>query len=336
VLRAELKVKSRKLKEKASKCRNIRRNVMADTIRIGTRGSDLALWQAKHVAGLLAQAYPSTAIELKVYTTKGDSIVDKALPAIGGKGLFTEELERALMAGEIDCAVHSLKDLPVKQAEGLRISTAPERAAVEDVLISKHGLSLDQLPKGAKIGTSSLRRSAQLLHYRSDLHIIDIRGNVPTRISKALDPSSEYDGTILAQAGVERLGLMDKVSQIIPLEIMLPAPAQGAIGIQHRNEESFHLGSHKTFAAVSIERAFLGKLDGGCSVPVAAYAEFLDEKETILRFRGAVISIDGKRRISIDKTSTILEPKEWGMFARVLANEALAQGAADILAEAKQ
>jgi hydroxymethylbilane synthase len=309
---------------------------MVEIIRIGTRGSDLALWQAKHVAGLLAEAYPSATIELKVYTTKGDTIVDKALPAIGGKGLFTEELERALMAGEIDCAVHSLKDLPVKQPESLRVSTAPERAAVEDVLIAKHGIRLDQLPKGAKIGTSSLRRSAQLLHYRPDLQIIDIRGNVPTRIAKALDPNSEYDGTILAQAGVERLGLMDKVSQIIPLEIMLPAPAQGAIGIQHRTEESFQLGSHKTFAPVSIERAFLGTLDGGCSVPVAAYAEFLDEAETRLRFRGAVISIDGKRRISIDKTSTIIEPHDWNMLARSLANEALAQGAAEILAEAKQ
>jgi hydroxymethylbilane synthase len=308
---------------------------MPETLKIGTRGSELALWQANHVADLLRAAYPDMTVELVTFTTKGDTVLDKSLPAIGGKGLFTEELERALLAGEIDCAVHSLKDLPTEQPAGLTIGAVPKRAAVEDVLISKHNLTLDKLPVGAKIGTSSLRRAAQLRHYRRDFEIIDLRGNVPTRINKALDPDSDYDAIVLAQAGVERLGLMDKVTQIIPLEIMLPAPGQGAIAVQCRDEDYLvtRINHRETNLAVTAERAFLNKLDGGCSVPVAAYTYIADD---VLSFQGCVIAIDGSRIVA----STAKNRIERGLAQAIrmghyAAHEAIQQGADKILAEVK-
>jgi hydroxymethylbilane synthase len=313
---------------------------MPATIKIGTRGSELALWQANHVADLLRAAYPDTTVEIVTFTTKGDKVLDKSLPEIGGKGLFTEELEQALLAGEIDCAVHSLKDLPTEQPKGLVIGAVPKRGAVEDVLISKHNLPLDKLPQGAKIGTSSLRRAAQLRHYRSDFQIIDIRGNVPTRITKALNPDSEYDAIVLAQAGVERLDLMDKVTQIIPLEIMLPAPGQGAIGVQTRIEQhsmSFFMritDSNTGYATLS-EREFLHRLQGGCSVPVAAYVKRINNE---LIFKGRVISVDGKTFIEVDKIATL---KQYGQDDEAIylgaraAITAIEQGADKILAEVK-
>jgi hydroxymethylbilane synthase len=308
---------------------------MSKTIKIGTRGSKLALWQANHVADLLREQYPDTQIELVIFTTKGDKILDKSLPSIGGKGLFTEELEQALLSSDIDCAVHSLKDLPTENPEGLTIGAVPKRAPVEDVLISKHGKNLDELPKGAKIGTSSLRRAAQLRRYRADFEIIDIRGNVPTRINKALDPDSDYDAIVLARAGVERLELSEHITQIIPLEIMLPAPGQGAIGIQCRSEDlRFDRLSHQeTLLAVTTERAFLNQLEGGCSVPVAAHAYMIDDN---LVFTGRVIAIDGKRVITPTVKNLLsngfLQAIDIGRYA---ANEALYQGADKILAEAK-
>jgi hydroxymethylbilane synthase len=314
---------------------------MPATIKIGTRGSELALWQAHHVADLLRAAYPDTTVEIVTFTTKGDKILDKSLPEIGGKGLFTEELERALLAGEIDCAVHSLKDLPTEQPKGLVIGAVPKRGAVEDVLISKHNLTLDKLPQGAKIGTSSLRRAAQLRHYRSDFQIIDIRGNVPTRIAKALNPDGEYDAIVLAQAGVERLGLMDKATQIIPLEIMLPAPGQGAIGVQCSQSASqlvSKINDEKTWLAVSAERQFLNRLEGGCSVPVAALGQFERHK---LHFEVRVISEDGQKLIKLSRTTGLDLAELFTHFAKVtdlgddLAFEALKQGADKILAEVK-
>jgi hydroxymethylbilane synthase len=311
---------------------------MSKTIKIGTRGSRLALWQANHVADLLREQYPDTQIELVIFTTKGDKILDKSLPLIGGKGLFTEELEQALLNGDIDCAVHSLKDLPTENPEGLTIGAVPKRAPVEDLLISKHGKNLDELPKGAKIGTSSLRRAAQLRRYRSDFEIIDIRGNVPTRINKALDPDSDYDAIVLAHAGVKRLELSEHITQIIPLEIMLPAPGQGAIGVQCRDDESRKfiggISAYQTRVAVTIERKFLNKLDGGCSVPIAALVTFINKNE--VRFRGLVASVDGKRIIEIDRVARIIEPfDDIRFFSSSVANSALEQGAAEILAEVK-
>jgi hydroxymethylbilane synthase len=320
---------------------------MPKTIRIGTRGSELALWQANHVADLLREQYPDTSVELVIFTTKGDKVLDKSLPSIGGKGLFTEELETALLKGEIDCAVHSLKDLPTENPKGLIIGAVPKRASVEDVLVCKHGKTLDKLPKGAKIGTSSLRRAAQLRRYRPDFEIIDIRGNVPTRISKALDPDGDYDGIILARAGVERLELSKHITQIIPLDIMLPAPGQAAIGVQCRsNIEDISLfwpiNDIETRVQVFAERGFLNRLEGGCSVPVAAYAD------KFLRLKGRVIAEDGQRIISVNGKWSI--PIVRGLSIQgsqsaidhaaiddgfILADKALEQGAAEILAQVK-
>jgi hydroxymethylbilane synthase len=326
---------------------------MPATIKIGTRGSELALWQAHHVADLLRAAYPDTTVEIVTFTTKGDKILDKSLPEIGGKGLFTEELERALLAGEIDCAVHSLKDLPTEQPKGLVIGAVPKRAAVEDVLISKHNLALDKLPQGAKIGTSSLRRAAQLRHYRNDFQIIDIRGNVPTRITKALNTDGEYDAIVLAQAGVERLGLMDKVTQIIPLAIMLPAPRQGAIGVQCRNSKVerrlFDAINHlPSDAEISAEYTFLHTLEAGCSMPVACYGKFYFDKHGVatLDFTGKVLDISGNTVLQLTDTITLEYPANssepgpsWshtaGVHGGAFAYKLLKQGADKILAEVK-
>lgn len=315
---------------------------MPDTIRIGTRGSKLALWQANYIEGLLNTAYPDTKTEIVIFTTKGDKILDKSLPSIGGKGLFTEELEAALLNGDIDCAVHSLKDLPTDEPFGLTIGAIPERAPVEDVLISKGKLSLDDLPEGAMIGTSSLRRAAQLRTYRPDINIIDIRGNVPTRIKKALDPDSDYDAIVLARAGVERLGLQEHIAQIIPQELMLPAPGQGAIGVQVRFEDN----SQEIFAPLTdlatrltaiAERAFLNRLQGGCSVPVAASATY--ENDTI-KFIGRVISVDGQQIVEVTREATALAntnpwiiAEEVGRYAAV---DAIKQGAKEILDEVQK
>lgn len=306
-----------------------------NTIKIGTRGSQLALWQANHVADLLRQHYPSTEVELVTFRTKGDNILNKSLPSIGGKGLFTAELEAALLSQEINCAVHSLKDLPTINPDGLTIGAVPQRAAVEDVLISKHGITLEALPPHAAIGTSSLRRTSQLKHFRDDIEVIDIRGNVPKRIEKALDTESAYDAIVLARAGVERLNLMQHVSQTLSLQMMLPAPGQGAIAIQCRADKAhiFEKLTHiPTWLAVSAERAFLRQLDGGCSVPVAAYAYYADGT---LHFTGRVASVDGQQWIEINQSTSIEEALHSVTVAKTLgreaAEEAIEKGANRIL-----
>jgi hydroxymethylbilane synthase len=312
---------------------------MPETIRIGTRASKLALWQSNHIADLLRRTYPEREVELVVMTTKGDKILDQSLPSIGGKGLFTEELEAALLRGDIDCAVHSLKDLPTDNPPGLVVSAIPERAPIEDVLVSKGQRSLADLPQGATIGTSSRRRAAQLLRQRPDLHIIDIRGNVPTRIRKALDPDSDYDATVLAHAGVMRLGLTEHIAQILSLDVMLPAPGQGAIGIQTRTDNAdlfAPLIDWQTRLAVTAERTFLNKLGGGCAVPVAAHTVL--DGDT-LRFRGRVNDVDGRKQIEVTRTANAQADSHALTIAaaigRSAAEEAIQQGANEILAELK-
>ena len=312
---------------------------MPETIRIGTRGSQLALWQSNHIADLLRRAYPEREVELVVMTTKGDKILDQSLPSIGGKGLFTEELEAALLRGDIDCAVHSLKDLPTDNPPGLVVGAIPERAPIEDVLVSKGKRSLADLPQGATVGTSSRRRAAQLLRQRPDLHIIDIRGNVPTRIRKALDPDSDYDATVLAHAGVMRLGLTEHITQILSLDVMLPAPGQGAIGIQTRTDNAdlfAPLTDWQTRLAVTAERTFLNKLGGGCAVPVAAHTVL--DGDT-LRFRGRVNDVDGGKQIEVTRTANAQADSHALSIAaaigRSAAEEAIQQGANEILAELK-
>ncbi|MEO0565051.1 MAG: hydroxymethylbilane synthase, partial [Chloroflexota bacterium] len=264
-------------------------------------------------------------------STKGDQILDKSLPSIGGKGLFTAELEAAMLEGHVDCAVHSLKDLPTENPDGLIVGAIPVRAPVGDVLVSRGDIALEDLPHGATIGTSSLRRASQLKAHRPDLSIIDIRGNVPTRIDKATDPEGPYDATILAHAGVSRLELMNRTSGVIPLDVMLPAPGQGAIGVQCRDEDKSRtllapLTHEPTKVAVDAERVFLSALGGGCAVPVAALGTV--EGDT-LHLTGRVASPDGTQVITVEGNAPIGDGEALGMS---LAKQAIEQGASTVLA----
>ena len=295
-----------------------------------TRPSALARWQTQWVISALQETHPRLACEEKVITTQGDKVLDKPLPEIGGKGLFTQELESELLSGAVHCAVHSLKDLPVENPVGLTVGCIPARAEVRDVLISKNGYTLETLPPGSVIGTSSLRRAAQVLFARPDVTIASLRGNVDTRLHKALE--GQYDAITLAGAGLTRLGLEEYVTQWLSLEVMLPAPGQGALAVQCRadDEETLSLLSAledaPTRVAVTAERQFLLGLGGGCAVPVAAYAA-VSGRQSAISLTGLVASIDGKQLIKvIDKGS---DPKELG---KQLAEEAITKGANQILA----
>lgn len=297
------------------------------TLALGTRPSQLARWQTGYVAGLLESTLPGLKTRMVLITTEGDRVLDKPLPEIGGKGLFTAELERALHAGEIDLVVHSLKDLPVETAPGLSVAAIPQRADARDVLISAKGWSLDSLPTGAKVGTSSLRRSAQLLSARPDLTLLPLRGNVDTRIRKAMQ--GDYDAIVLAAAGVLRLGLEGHVTQFLPFEQMLPAPGQGALAVQCRADDRelrdllAKIDDAGTRAAVEAERAFLSGLGGGCSAPVAAYA--VRSGDAII-LTGLAASADGFRVARVTGTGT--QPLALGQS---LADQVLAQGAGEWL-----
>ena len=288
-----------------------------------TRPSALARWQTEWVMDQLRQAWPGLACEAEVITTRGDRILDRPLPEIGGKGLFTEELEAVLHDGQVNGAVHSLKDLPIEIPEGLTLGAVPERAEVRDALVSARGYTLDTLPQGALVGTSSLRRKAQVLLYRPDLRVEPIRGNVDTRVRKALE--EQYDAVVLAGAGLIRLGLEEQISQWLPLEVMLPAPGQGALAVQCRAEdqETLHylaaLEDAKTRLATRTERAFLNGLGGGCSLPVAAHAVLHDGEIELL---GLVVSPGGEKAVTVQRTGR--EPEALGAQA---AHEALEAGA---------
>lgn len=306
---------------------------MGKHITVGTRRSDLAMWQTRRVIDLLTAAYSDLTAKIKVISTKGDEIIDKPLPEIGGKGLFTQALENALRAGEIDLAVHSLKDLPTQNPPEIIIGAIPERADARDVLVSRNGETLDQLQEGATVGTSSRRRAAQLLAYRDDLTVIDIRGNVPTRIEKAKDPDGPYDATVLAKAGVDRLELGDEISQILSMDVMLPAPGQGALGIQCRDDDASRsllapIVDTETLRCVTAERAFLRRLEAGCSAPVAAYAT--------IDAQGQVEMIG---RVALPNGQLVIERRGRGEDADELgdqmAKQALAEGADDILRTVK-
>lgn len=243
---------------------------------IGTRGSDLAMWQSNFVAAKLETLFPDLEVEIKVIQTTGDKLLDVPLSDIGDKGLFTRQIETALLNGEIDIAVHSLKDLQTVQPDGLAIGAVLEREVSNDVLISEKYDSIDDLPHAAKVATGSLRRRSQLLHYRPDLQIFDIRGNVPTRLEKFAN--SDLDAMILAYAGLHRLGLDKHLAQIIPFEIMLPAVGQGAVAVEIRDGDTEtrevveKLKHDETHVCVTAERSFLRTLEGGCQVPIGAAA----------------------------------------------------------------
>ena len=295
-----------------------------------TRPSALARWQTQWVMTALQEAHPGLVCEEKVITTQGDKIIDKPLPEIGGKGLFTQELESELLSGAVHCAVHSLKDLPVENPYGLTVGCMPIRAEVRDALISKNGYTLEALPNGAVVGTSSLRRAAQILSARPDVTTASLRGNVDTRLRKALD--GQYDAIILAGAGLTRLGLESHVTQWLPLDVMLPAPGQGALAVQCRadDEETLSLLSiledSLTRAAVTAERQFLLGLGGGCAVPVAAFGSVISDQSPVIRLMGLVASIDGRQVINV--TGEGADPLELG---NQLAQEAIAKGASAIL-----
>lgn len=298
------------------------------TLRFGTRGSDLALWQTRHVMALVQAALPTVQVEYEIIKTRGDHLLDAPLPLIGGKGVFTAELEAALRERRIDCAVHSLKDLPTSQPDGLVIAAIPTRANPADVLISRAGYTLATLPQGARIGTSSTRRAAQLLHQRPDLKILNLRGNVDTRIRKGLAVDGDYDAIVLAYAGVERLGRESVISQVLGFDEMLPAPGQGAVAVQTRDDPALvqllaPIGHEPSTLAVTAERAFLTGLGGGCSAPAAAYAYWEADR---LILRGRVCAPDGTRQIDVRSSAAISNMAGAYAAGIALAEEALAKG----------
>lgn len=289
---------------------------------IGSRGSQLALWQANHISSKLACLGAQTRIE--IIKTTGDKIQDVPLAQVGGKGLFTKEIEEALIEGRIDLAVHSLKDMPVELPAGLVLSAFPKREEPRDALI---GQSLSELKEGSRVGTSSLRRSAQLKALNRGFSIEMLRGNVDTRLRK-LD-EGKYDAIILAAAGLRRLGWRDRIRQLIPVDIMCPAVGQGALAIETRDDDgaalqlAAQLDHPATRAAVTAERALLGTLGGGCQVPIGAHAEYEDG---IVRMIGLVASPDGTRIIKGSNSGA--DPAAVG---ERLGRTLLAAGAAEIL-----
>jgi porphobilinogen deaminase len=292
-----------------------------------TRPSKLARWQTNYVISTLKNIHPGLQCEEKIITTQGDKVLDKPLPEIGGKGLFTQELESELLRGAVHCAVHSLKDLPVENPAGLTVGCVPQRAEVRDALISAHGYSSATLPVGASIGTSSLRRAAQILSLRPDVRTESLRGNVDTRLRKALD--GQYDAIILAGAGLTRLGLENHVTEWLSLDGMLPAPGQGALAVQCRMDDHSTLEllaaleDASTRKAVTAERAFLSGLGGGCSVPVAAYATVTGDQ---INLAGLVISEDGQRAVRVTGQGS-----DALALGKQLADEAIHHGASNIL-----
>lgn len=270
-------------------------------IRIGTRGSALALWQARHIASRLRLAAPQVAVELVEIVSAGDALPDVPLAGVEGTGFFTATLQRALVGREVDVAVHSYKDLPVEDTPGLVVAAVPSRGPVEDVLCARDGLTLATLPPRATVGTCSTRRTAQVLARRPDLDVRPLRGNVPTRVGRVT--SGELDAIVLARAGLERLGLTAHITEIFPVTTMLPAPAQGALAVECRATDAdlaallSALDDSATRAAVLAERTLLHALGGGCSVPVAALAVPV---EGGLLLRAGVFAPDGSRALSME------------------------------------
>lgn len=309
-------------------------------LRLGTRTSKLALWQTHHIIDRLKSAWSGLECEIIPFSTVGDKTQSegKPLPEVGGKGLFTAELEEALRSGQIDLAVHSLKDLPVENAEGLTLGAIPDRADVRDALIARKGWTLSTLPQGAHIGTSSTRRAAQLRALRPDLIISSIRGNIDTRIRKVMN--GDYDATLLALAGIDRLQLNDVISEILPLDVMLPAPGQGALAVQCRANDAqvLHLLSAiddpATRAATTAERSFLAALGGGCAAPVAACAQVTVQGEFALQ--ALVADPDGSSVVQVCDSMQLAPPtfdeQTARSFGMGLAQRALAKGADCILA----
>ena len=306
---------------------------MNDLIKIGTRGSKLALWQANWVKSVLQEKFPQYTVKLITIKTQGDKILDVPLAKVGGKGLFVKEIEHALLTRHIDIAVHSMKDMPAEIPSGLCIGAVPERENPSDVFISQSGLGYKELDSGSIIGTSSLRRGAQLRHLRPDIVIQPLRGNLDTRLKKL--QSENLDAIVLAAAGVKRLNLEHKITEYLDPKIILPAIGQGALCIEIRDDdpqigplvESMNHAASRI--VVNGERAFLTRLEGGCQVPIAGHGKINKEELTLT---GLVAEIDGTRIIRGEKSGPMVSAEAIGID---LAEELLARGAAAILQKLK-
>lgn len=299
------------------------------TLKIATRQSPLALWQAEHIKARLEALHQGLQVELVTFVTQGDKILDTPLAKIGGKGLFVKELEAALLDGRADLAVHSMKDVPMALPEGLTLAVICEREDPLDAFVSNTYASFADLPQGAKVGTSSLRRKCQILKSRPDLEIIDLRGNVGTRLSK-LD-AGLYDAIILASAGLKRLGLADRIRHSLDADLSLPAVGQGALGLECREADStvldciLPLMHDETNACVRAERAFNAYLEGGCQVPIAGYATLQQDG---LHIEGRVGSVDGLTLLQATQQGATTDAEALGV---ALAKDLLEQGAGDLL-----
>jgi hydroxymethylbilane synthase len=304
-----------------------------EKLTIGTRGSKLALWQSEYIKGLVEEI-TGLPVELKIIKTTGDKILDVPLAKVGGKGLFTKELEVELMAGTVDLCVHSMKDVPTELPEGLGIAAMPPRVDPRDALVSGGNYSLETLPQGAKVGTSSLRRIAQVRAMRPDVEIVDVRGNLDTRMRKA--ETGEVDVVILASAGITRMGWSDRITGYIPTDQMVSAVGQGAIGIEIREDDEFmagvmdQIGHGPTMLCVTSERVVMRKLEGGCQVPIGAYARL--EGDTLV-MDAVVGSVAGDRILRAHLQGPADQPIELGeqMVAKLLD-----LGAGAILAEIRE
>lgn len=301
-------------------------------MKIGTRGSALALTQADWVAARLRQRYPEVKIATVIIKTRGDIMQDVSLVKIGGKGVFVKEIEDALLRGEIDIAVHSMKDVPSELPDGLHIATIPEREDPRDVLIAKDNRKIESLPRGARIGTGSLRRGMQMRNLLPDVQIVPLRGNLDTRIKKI--EAEGLDGVIVAAAGIRRMGWIHRVSQFIPAEVMLPAVGQGALGIELRADDSSladmlaFLNHPATSMEVGAERSFLQRLGGGCQLPIAAYAQIRGKELTV---RGLVGSLNGRTMITDEVRGN---QSDYRMLGTLLAERILSQGGQALLDQA--
>ena len=302
---------------------------MNRTLILGTRGSRLALWQAHHVRDLLAVAAPEAQIEIRTIKTQGDRIQDRPLSQVGGTGLFVKEIEDALHRREIDFAVHSMKDLPTSQPEGLCIAAVSERAQPYDMLVTAGGLTLDQLPEGARVGTSSPRRVAQLVHKRRDLKMLDLRGNVDTRVKKLL--AGDYDAIVLAEAGLKRLGIEGIKPVRIEPDVMLPCAGQGALAIETRSDDTgcreliARLENPLARREVDAERALLAALGGGCSAPIGTLAR---ERGGRLELAGSVGDPGGTKLVRAELAG---DPADGVKMAQELAARLLELGAEDLI-----
>lgn len=307
---------------------------MSETVRVGSRRSRLARLQTESVIKRLSESHPEVRFELEIIQTKGDKLLDSSLATIGGKGVFTREIELALLDGRIDLAVHSYKDLPTELPEGLAVGAVPQREDARDVLVSKGGLQLNEMPQGAVLLTGSLRRKVQLLNLRPDAVVEDVRGNVPTRLEKFA--SGGYDGIVLAAAGLRRLDLIHLASELFAFESMLPAVGQGALAIEIREDDAKtaallrSIADHESSAAVEAERSLLKELEGGCQVPLGAHGQV---QNGTLTLDAVVASLDGKTLVRGSSAGETTAAQEIGVR---LAERLLDDGARAILREVKR